>query len=72
MMIDTLSELVPILKEARTIRTFWGVRPLYEPPGTGTVDPTDITRDFFLLDHEERDGSEAWRASSAASSPPTG
>ncbi|MFC4543263.1 anaerobic glycerol-3-phosphate dehydrogenase subunit GlpA [Halosolutus amylolyticus] len=55
-MIDTLSELVPILQEARTIRSFWGVRPLYEPPGTGTEDPTDITRDFFLLDHDERDG----------------
>jgi glycerol-3-phosphate dehydrogenase len=55
MMIDTLSELVPILQEARTIRSFWGVRPLYEPPGTGTQDPTDITRDFFLLDHEDRD-----------------
>src|SRR6056297_4333598 len=56
LMIDTLSELVPILKEARTIRSFWGVRPLYEPPGTGTQDPTDITRDFFLLDHADRDG----------------
>ncbi len=56
LMIDTLAELVPILKEARTIRSFWGVRPLYEPPGTGTEDPTDITRDFFLLDHAERDG----------------
>ncbi len=55
-MIDTLSELVPILNEARTIRSFWGVRPLYEPPGTGTTDPTDITRDFFLLDHADRDG----------------
>ncbi|MDS0298851.1 anaerobic glycerol-3-phosphate dehydrogenase subunit GlpA [Halogeometricum sp. S1BR25-6] len=56
LMIDTLSELVPMLSEARTIRSFWGVRPLYEPPGTGTVDPTDITRDFFLLDHADRDG----------------
>lgn len=55
LMIETLSQLVPILGEARTIRSFWGVRPLYEPPGTGTTDPTDITRDFFLLDHEERD-----------------
>ncbi|MCL7416295.1 MAG: anaerobic glycerol-3-phosphate dehydrogenase subunit GlpA, partial [Halalkalicoccus sp.] len=55
LMIETLSQLVPILSEARTIRSFWGVRPLYEPPGTGTTDPTDITRDFFLLDHEERD-----------------
>jgi len=51
-MIDTLSELVPILSEARSIRSFWGVRPLYEPPETGTADPTDITRDYFLLDHE--------------------
>ncbi|WP_458208986.1 anaerobic glycerol-3-phosphate dehydrogenase subunit GlpA [Haladaptatus sp. NG-SE-30] len=55
MMIDELSKLVPILRDSRTIRSFWGVRPLYEPPGTGTEDPTDITRDFFLLDHEERD-----------------
>jgi glycerol-3-phosphate dehydrogenase len=55
LIIDTLSELVPILQDARTIRSFWGVRPLYEPPGTGTEDPTDITRDFFLLDHAERD-----------------
>jgi glycerol-3-phosphate dehydrogenase len=54
-MIEELSKLVPMLKEARTIRSFWGVRPLYEPPGTGTTDPTDITRDFFLLDHSDRD-----------------
>jgi glycerol-3-phosphate dehydrogenase len=56
MMIDTLKELVPMLEEARTIRSFWGVRPLYEPPDVGSDDPTDITRDYFLLDHEERDG----------------
>ena len=56
MMIDTLSELVPMLEEARTIRSFWGVRPLYEPPDVGSDDPTDITRDYFLLDHKERDG----------------
>ena len=54
-MIDTLKELVPMLEEARTIRSFWGVRPLYEPPDVGSDDPTDITRDYFLLDHEERD-----------------
>ncbi|WP_123534328.1 anaerobic glycerol-3-phosphate dehydrogenase subunit GlpA [Halosimplex salinum] len=56
MMIETLSELIPMLEEARTIRSFWGVRPLYEPPDVGSEDPTDITRDFFLLDHDERDG----------------
>jgi glycerol-3-phosphate dehydrogenase len=56
MMIDTLSELVPMLYEARTIRSFWGVRPLYEPPAVGSEDPTDITRQYFLLDHADRDG----------------
>ena len=56
LVIDELAKLVPVLKEARTLRSFWGVRPLYEPPGTGTEDPTDITRDFFLLDHADRDG----------------
>ena len=56
LMIETLSELVPMLNEARTIRSFWGVRPLYEPPEVGSDNPTDITRDYFLLDHEERDG----------------
>ncbi|MFC7069083.1 anaerobic glycerol-3-phosphate dehydrogenase subunit GlpA [Halobaculum lipolyticum] len=55
LMIEELSKLVPMLEDARTIRSYWGVRPLYEPPGTGTTDPTDITRDFFLLDHADRD-----------------
>ena len=56
LLIDTLAELVPILREARTIRSFWGVRPLYEPPERETADPTDVTREFFLLDHADRDG----------------
>jgi len=56
LMISELKELVPILEDARTVRSFWGVRPLYEPPEVGSEDPTDITRDFFVLDHAERDG----------------
>ena len=56
LVIERLAELVPVLEDARTLRSFWGVRPLYEPPGVGTEDPTDITRDFFLLDHADRDG----------------
>jgi glycerol-3-phosphate dehydrogenase len=55
MLIDELAKLLPILQEARTIRSYWGVRPLYEPPDVATDDSTDITRDFFLLDHAERD-----------------
>ena len=56
MMIEELSALVPILQRARTIRSFWGVRPLYEPPDAGTEDSTDVTREYFLLDHATRDG----------------
>ena len=55
-LIDELAALVPVLADSRTVRSFWGVRPLYEPPGTDTVDSTDVTRDFFLLDHAARDG----------------
>jgi len=56
LMIEELAELLPVLRDSRTVRSYWGVRPLYEPPDTGTTDPTDITRDFFLLDHDDRDG----------------
>jgi len=57
-LIDELTELVPLLAEARTLRSFWGVRPLYEPPARETADSTDVTRQHFLLDHAERDGLE--------------
>jgi glycerol-3-phosphate dehydrogenase len=55
LLIEELAEVVPLLADARTIRSFWGVRPLYEPPDVGSEDPTDITRDHFLLDHADRD-----------------
>lgn len=55
LLIEELSELVPGIRDARTVRSYWGVRPLYEPPETGTADPGDITRDYFVLDHESRD-----------------
>mgnify|MGYP000430479024 CR=1 FL=1 len=55
-LIDELAKLVPMLADARTLRSFWGVRPLYEPPDVGSDDPSEITREFFLLDHAERDG----------------
>lgn len=55
-LIDELSKLVPALADARTLRSFWGVRPLYEPPERDTADTTDITRQHFILDHGDRDG----------------
>jgi glycerol-3-phosphate dehydrogenase len=55
LLIDELSELVPQIRDARTVRSYWGVRPLYEPPGAGTEDSTEITREFSVLDHRARD-----------------
>ena len=74
-----LEPVVPALADARSLRAYWGVRPLYGPPegaaageggapGVGehserehsegdTSEGTgDLTRDFVLLDHEDRDG----------------
>ncbi|MFB6113367.1 MAG: anaerobic glycerol-3-phosphate dehydrogenase subunit GlpA [Halodesulfurarchaeum sp.] len=56
LLIDSLSDVLPVLENARTLRSFWGVRPLYDPGETETDDPTDVTRDHVVLDHETRDG----------------
>jgi glycerol-3-phosphate dehydrogenase len=58
-MIDELSTMVPIIENARVIRAYWGVRPLYDPTGEDGVEETQkMTRGFSLLDHAERDGIE--------------
>jgi glycerol-3-phosphate dehydrogenase len=59
-MIDLAAEMVPVVRDARMIRAYWGVRPLYDPNPERTDDPGDITRDFFLLDHADRDGVEGF------------
>jgi glycerol-3-phosphate dehydrogenase len=56
--IDIAAEMVPVLAEVRTIRSYWGVRPLYDPNQDADTETQDITRDHFLLDHAERDGLE--------------
>ncbi len=49
-------ELIPGLKEARILRIFCGVRPLYVPKATAGAGGREISRGFALLDHEEQDG----------------
>jgi glycerol-3-phosphate dehydrogenase len=53
-LIDESSRMLPCLKEARFIRAYAGVRPLFKA-GSGQ-DSREITRGFVLLDHEVRDG----------------
>jgi len=48
--------MVPAVADAPEVRTWWGVRPLYEPDESDR-DGRGISRGFFLLDHD-RDGVE--------------
>ncbi|MGI5921678.1 MAG: hypothetical protein ACOX6I_08085 [Syntrophomonadaceae bacterium] len=48
--------MIPALEHARILRTFAGIRPLYNPGGNTGVKGRTVSRNFVLLDHEERDG----------------
>jgi glycerol-3-phosphate dehydrogenase len=53
-LIDESSKMLPCLKEARYIRAYAGVRPLFKA-GSGQ-DSRELSRGFVLLDHELQDG----------------
>jgi len=67
-LLEELAEAVPGVADARTFRSYWGVRPLYDPDADAETvdaesvdeesvdDPGAVSRDFAILDHEERDG----------------
>ncbi len=54
-LLDLGIELVPALAEARILRIFCGVRPLYVPPSVSGAGGREISRGFALLDHESLD-----------------
>jgi glycerol-3-phosphate dehydrogenase len=60
LMMDTAAEMVPVVEDARMIRAYWGVRPLFDPDQDDSKETGDITRDYSLLDHAERDGMEGF------------
>jgi glycerol-3-phosphate dehydrogenase len=49
-------EMIPGLIDARILRIFCGVRPLYAPKTAEVTKGREISRGFALLDHETRDG----------------
>jgi glycerol-3-phosphate dehydrogenase len=55
-MLDDGEKLVPGFRQARALRVWTGVRPLFEDAKAGNVDTRDVTRAHALLDHEQRDG----------------
>jgi glycerol-3-phosphate dehydrogenase len=49
-------EMIPGLVDARVLRIFCGVRPLYAPKTAEAAYGREISRGFALLDHDTRDG----------------
>lgn len=54
-MFEECAAMMPALDGRTPARTYWGVRPLYDPDAAGEG-ARAISRDFFLLDHADRDG----------------
>jgi glycerol-3-phosphate dehydrogenase len=55
-MLDAGEKLVPGFREARALRVWAGVRPLFEDTKEDVTSTRDVTRAHTLLDHAERDG----------------
>lgn len=54
-LLDLGAELVPALAEARVMRIFSGVRPLYVPKSSSSAGGREISRGFALLDHGKQE-----------------
>ena len=52
--VDECAELIPDITDAPEVRTWWGVRPLYEPDEDERDDGRGISRGFFVINHAER------------------
>jgi glycerol-3-phosphate dehydrogenase len=55
-MLDDGEKLVPGFRQARALRVWTGVRPLFEDAKADETETRDVTRAHALLDHAERDG----------------
>ena len=55
-MLDDGEKLVPGFRQARALRVWTGVRPLFEDAKASDTDTRDVTRAHALLDHQQRDG----------------
>ena len=55
-MLEDGEKLVPGFRQARALRVWTGVRPLFEDAKASDTQTRDVTRAHALLDHAERDG----------------
>ena len=59
-MLDDGEMLVPGFRQARALRVWTGVRPLFQDTKDDVADTRDVTRAHTLLDHSERDGVDGF------------
>jgi len=59
-MLDDGEKLVPGFRQARAMRVWTGVRPLFEDAKASDTETRDVTRAHALLDHAERDGVQGF------------
>ena len=53
LLVQETSKMIPAIREARFIRAYAGIRPLFQPEETGN--DRAISRGFALIEHEKRD-----------------
>jgi glycerol-3-phosphate dehydrogenase len=55
--LDEAIQMLPVIETMGLQRCYAGVRPLYEPPqSAGEEDGREVSRAFYVLDHEKVDG----------------
>jgi len=59
-MLDDGETLVPGFRQARALRVWAGVRPLFQDEKADSTDSRDVSRSHALLDHRERDGVDGF------------
>jgi glycerol-3-phosphate dehydrogenase len=59
-MLDDGEKLVPGFRQARALRVWTGVRPLFEDAKASDTQTRDVTRAHALLDHAQRDGVDGF------------
>lgn len=52
-MVEACSEMLPAVRDADHVRTWWGVRPLYAPDEDSREGARGISRGFFCIDHAD-------------------
>jgi len=56
LLLEEAVKMVPVVEEMGVQRYYAAVRPLYKPPTEGTESQREVSRAFYVLDHEQLDG----------------